>query len=591
MKSWRVYSYLFLLAIAVFVFSDCKPLSKKDKDLTTTFERSNGMETSTYEEGIEFWKKLDKNFVKLKLLEYGTTDAGMPLHLAVLSTERDFKPESIKKKGKTVFLINNAIHPGEPDGIEASKMLIRDLLKSDSILKQLKDVVIITIPYYNVGGALNRNSTTRANQNGPKEYGFRGNAQNLDLNRDFLKMDSKNAWAFAEIFHDWDPDVFVDTHVSNGADYQHVITNIMTQEEKLGKPLGVYQKEEFLPLLNKKVKEKHSQMVPYVHFKGGDPDSGIVQEFDHAYYSTGYTSLFHTMGFMTETHMLKSFNDRVWATYYYLQSVVEILSKDAKKIKQLRNQTIEESLKQDQFVIKWKLDDSGPNGIPFFGYMAYNSRSTVTGQEIQFYNKEKPYRRTVSYYNKYLPETTVEVPKAYIIPQGWHRIIDRLKANNIIMEPFESDTTIWVNKYRIEDLTTAHSPYEGHYIHSNTTFSEEQDSISFRKRDLIVSLDQKGKTYLMTVLEPDGEYSFFNWNFYDAILQKKEWFSPYVFEPYAKKFLESDSALRIEFEEKKRSNPEFASNNWAQLTFIHERSPLYEKAHMIYPVFRLERSD
>jgi hypothetical protein len=572
------------------LFNSCKPLIQVDEsELVTTFEKSDGTETSTYEEGMQYWKNLTDSYGALKFRKYGMTDAGVPLHAVILSPERIFNPKLIKSKKKTVILINNAIHPGEPDGIEASKMLIRDIVQSDSMMKLLKDVVIITIPYYNVGGAMNRNSTTRANQNGPKEYGFRGNAQNLDLNRDFLKMDSKNAWAFAELFHIWDPDVFVDTHVSNGADYQHVITNLMTQEEKLGQPLGKFQKENIIPELNRMMKEKSGQMVPYVHFKGGDPDSGIVQEFDHAYYSTGYTALFHTMGFMTETHMLKPFKDRVWATYYYLESLVDIVKDNSGTIRELRSQTKQSSLDQDLFVLKWKLNEEQADEIPYWGYRAYQSVSTVTGQEMTFYNRDKPYRQTVSYYNQYIPEVTVEVPKAYVIPQGWHRVIERLKANNIEMEQLPVDSTLWVNRYRIEDMETSHSPYEGHYVHSNTSFTEEQDSILFRKGDYVISLDQVGRTYLMTVLEPDCEYSFFNWNFFDAILQKKEWFSPYVFEPLAKEYLESDSTLKDEFETIKRNNPKFAQDMWAQLKFIHERSPLYEKAHMVYPVFRIEK--
>jgi hypothetical protein len=109
--------------------------------------------------------------------------------------------------------------------------LFRDLALGK--IKVPQNTIISTIPIYNIG-ALNRNSTTRANQDGPEIYGFRGNGRNYDLNRDFIKSDTKNTKSFAELFHKLNPDVFIDNHVSNGADYQYKLTYIMTQQNQLG---------------------------------------------------------------------------------------------------------------------------------------------------------------------------------------------------------------------------------------------------------------------------------------------------------------------------------------------------------------------
>ncbi|MCB0684129.1 MAG: hypothetical protein KDC32_24970, partial [Saprospiraceae bacterium] len=132
----------------------------------------------------------------LAVRTYGDTDAGFPLHLAILSIDGDFDPVSLRKKGKRILFINNAIHPGEPCGVDATMMLLQDYLLDPARREALENVVVIAIPFYNIGGGLNRGSFSRANQEGPIEYGFRGNARNLDLNRDFIKCDSRNARTF-----------------------------------------------------------------------------------------------------------------------------------------------------------------------------------------------------------------------------------------------------------------------------------------------------------------------------------------------------------------------------------------------------------
>ena len=182
------------------------------------------------------------------------TDANFPLHLVVVSNDKDFNFESIHKKNKRIILINNGIHPGEPDGIDASMLLVRDIVTGKEKLPD--NIVLAIIPVYNIGGCLNRSANYRVDQNGPEEFGFRGNSENLDLNRDFIKCDSKDAKAFTEIFHLVDPDVFVDNHVSDGADYQHVMTLLTSQHNKLGGPMGEFMNKNFEPGLYSLMKKK-----------------------------------------------------------------------------------------------------------------------------------------------------------------------------------------------------------------------------------------------------------------------------------------------------------------------------------------------
>ena len=199
-------------------------------DFTTIFENDNNA-TATYHEAIDYYKRLAASSDLISIAETGMTDSGFPLHEIVLARGNDFDSESSRASGKVIMMVNNAIHPGESCGVDASMMMARDIVtKNQNILDHM---TIIIIPIYNIGGSLNRNSTTRANQNGPKAYGFRGNAKNLDLNRDFIKTDSENGKTFNHIFTKWNPDILIDNHTSNGADYQYVMTLIPTQKDKM----------------------------------------------------------------------------------------------------------------------------------------------------------------------------------------------------------------------------------------------------------------------------------------------------------------------------------------------------------------------
>src|SRR5476651_1113527 len=271
----------------------------------TPFELSKDKNyTATYHEVIAYYKKLNKLYPQqMKTINYGMTDIGKPLTLVVLSRDKIFDPAQIKKQNKRVLLINNGIHPGEPEGIDASMMFVRDLLKKNALPK---NVVICIIAVYNIDGCLNR-GLSRINQNGPRAYGFRGNYRNLDLNRDFIKADSRNALAFEKILNTWNPEVFLDNHTSDGADYQYVMTLIETQKDKQNPILAEYTSKTLSPELYKRMKVSGYEMTPYVESEEKSPDSGIVSFLETPRFSTGYAVQRNAIGYVTETHMLKGF--------------------------------------------------------------------------------------------------------------------------------------------------------------------------------------------------------------------------------------------------------------------------------------------
>jgi hypothetical protein len=542
----------------------------------------------TYPEVVKAYQFLDSKYRTAKLLEYGTTDFGYPLHLFVISKTGEFNPKILRDKGFRIVLVNNGIHPGEPCGIDASIKLASDILsKKDELWNYMDSTVVCIIPVYNVGGAHNRSEFNRANQNGPIEQGFRANARNLDLNRDYAPMNSRNAQTFAHIFHHWKPHLLIDTHTTNGADYQYVMTLIPSHPQELPPALGQYYDKVFEPFLYNEMEKSGYDMIPYVSPMGQTPESGLQQYINTPRYTTGYGKSFNTITLMTEAHMFKTFAQRVLSTYEFIKASLNFMHLNGSVVQALKDDADEYISTKTDFVLHWELDISKADTIDFKGYEAEFIDSKITGGKRLRYDREKPYTKKIPYYRHYNPKLTITKPDFYIIPQAWHEAIYRLSINNVQMKRFVADTLIEVEAYYIVNYKTNNQPYNGHYLHYDTEIRVENQTIQFYKGDYIISVNQHVNQYIIEMLEPQAYDSYFAWNFFDPILQRKEYFSPYVFEDYALQMLENDVDLKDEFESKKLTDITFASNARAQLNFLYERSPYFEKSFMRYPVFRL----
>ncbi len=550
----------------------------------TPFELSKDKNyTATYSQVIAYYQQLAKQYPQMKLFHVGTTDIGKPLTLVVLSRDKVFNPTLIKKQGKRVLLINNGIHPGEPEGIDASMMLARDLLKKNALPK---DVVICMIAVYNIDGCLNR-GLSRINQNGPRAYGFRGNYRNLDLNRDFIKCDSRNALAFEQILNTWKPEVFLDNHTSDGADYQYVMTLIETQKDKQNPVLADYTSKTLSPELYKRMKASGYEMTPYVESEDASPDSGIVSFLETPRFATGYTAQHNIISYITETHMLKPFDKRVYATYDFMQALIDIYERDAKLIGDLKRKADEQVARQQTFALNWEVDKDHYDTLTFKGYYAGHKPSEVSGLPRLYYDRNKPYTKTIRYFDNYKATITADKPLAYVIPQAWGKVIDLYKLNNVVMHRLTHDTTLNIQMYYIGDYKTPQRPFEGHYLHSNVKLNPIEMPVKFYEGDYVVYTDQPLNRYIVETLEPQGVDSFFAWNFFDSVLGEKEYFSDYVFEDVAANLLKNDPDLKKKLDDAKAADPKIAGSAAAQLNFVYRNSPYFEKTYLRYPIGRL----
>lgn len=564
------------------------------QDLTTPFEKSNGTKTATYEEGIEWWTALAKKYKIVRIDTKGATDAGqnMFLHQVVIDVDANFNNQALAEGSKNVIFINNAIHPGEPDGVDACMLLARKICEDKNLQKKLSHTKIVIVPFYNVGGALNRNSHSRANQNGPESYGFRGNAKNYDLNRDFIKQDAVNTNSLTYLLGWWNPDVFIDTHVSNGADYQYTMTLLGTQADKLGGACGDYMRNKFMPDLFKGMADRNQEMTPYVNVHNEDPVNGFSAFYDSPRYGSGYAACFKMFSFVTETHMLKPFDKRVQATLDFLLTMIDVVDEKGAEIKQARiidQDPATNDLTGQYYPINWVVNPNKHTDLLFKGYQSDMPISKLTDMPQMKYDRTKPYEKTIPYYEFYTPSDSVALPYAYVVPREYLNIVRKTFGANIKVWEQEKEHKALAEVYYIIDYDTKPQPYEGHYVHNSTKVQSIMDTVLVREGDYLIKINDNklAVAFLVNAFEPTAEDSYFNWGFFDIILQQKEWFSAYVFDDIAEEILKNDPELLKRFMILKK-NPDFANNSFAQLYFIYKNSPYYEKVHNRYPIYRIK---
>ncbi|PWF46865.1 M14 family zinc carboxypeptidase [Massilia glaciei] len=555
-------------------------------ELQTPYDKGNKNQTTTWSECIGHYEELARRYPAiLSFGVVGMSDGGVPMHAGVVSADGVFDRAQIKREGRPVFFNNNGIHPGEPEGIDACMALVRDFCLEPERLAALGKTVFLFIPLYNVDGSLNRADTSRVNQDGPEQFGFRGNSLNLDLNRDFIKCDSLAAGVFNRLFTAWDPDVMVDTHTSNGADYPYTMTLIHTQADKLGGGLGQFLSGTMLPHMFAEMARRGWPTCPYVNPVKDSPDHGIAEFLETPRFSTGFAALHHTIGFMPETHMLKPFADRYESMRALVETALDFTVAHAAQIQSLRGAAREQGKTRREWPVHWAMDAAAPSTWRFKGYAANYTPSLIGNYTRLSYDRSAPWERDIKYFNSFPADVVVPAPRAYVVPQAWRAAIERLQWNGVQMERIETDRVVEVQYYHIASVTSRPAAYEGHMYHDDMTLERRTAQMTLQAGDYWVPLDQDNARYAVETLEPQAHDSFFRWGFFNSVLEKKEAYSDYVFEDHALELLRTEAPLKAKFDAWKQANPALLSDQVAVLNFIFTNCERYaEPGWRRYPV-------
>ncbi len=555
--------------------------------MQTPYELGNQNQTTTWQACIDFYQALASAYPHiLQLMQIGTSDGGYPIHAGIISADGVFERAQIQQAQRPIFFNNNGIHPGEPEGIDACMALVCDFCEQPEKLASLGQTIFLFIPIYNVDGANNRNSHTRVNQNGPESYGFRGNSMNLDLNRDFLKCDSLAAQCFNQFFASWQPDVMVDTHTSNGADYPYTMTLIPTQPDKLGGALGSFLRDTMLPHIYAQMAQRGWETCPYVNPIAVSPEQGLVDFLETPRFSTGYAALHHCIGFMPETHMLKPYQDRYDSMRALVETVLAFTIKHAAQIQALRQQAKHSS--RSSWPVAWQLASEQPSTFRFKGYRAVHRPSLLGNYQRLAYDKTQPWEADIPLHTHFTASHSVTAPAAYVIPQQWQAVIQRLQINGVMLEKITDAKTVRAEVYRIKHTKARPHPYEGHMFFDEIQLDASCEEVSLSAGDYWLAIPQEASRYAIESLEPLAHDSFFRWGFFNSILEKKEPYSDYLFEDDAVEMLAIEPGLREKFAAWKQANPDKLSDMEAVLDFIFIHGERFrEMEYKRYPVLRV----
>ncbi len=578
------------LWLAVLFIGACA--SPGPEDWRTDFEKSNGLETPTYEQTVRYIRRLEKGSPWVRLSHFGQTPEGRPMPLVVVDKSGKFSPSSARALRKAVVLVQAGIHAGEIDGKDAGLMLVRDMVIHRQHAELLDRIVLVFIPILNVDGHERRSAFNRINQNGPKEMGWRVTAQNLNLNRDYMKADAPEMRAWLKLFHMWKPDLFVDCHVTDGADYRHVVTYAMDVTQNVAEPVRSWSRTEYLPELTKRMKSSGFPVSPYVWpVDDRNISKGIIGGTAPPRFATAYATICNRPALLIETHMMKDYRTRVMGTYAALLHTLEIVYDRCQELQRVVEESDEQTagMMGRTLAVRFEQTDRSDT-IDFSGYNYLLEPSAISNDDWVVW-ENVPIDYSLPYYNYVRDTDTAVVPYAFAVPRAWTTVMDVLRVHGVETRTVGRSVAIDVASYRFRRPVWATKPFEGR-------ITVEMDSEPIRERrtlnrdDYLIIMDQPLNRVIMHLLEPGSPDSFVRWGFFNAIFEQKEYGEAYILEKMARDMIATNPDLEREFLEAVGADTALARDSYQRLNWFYQRSPYWDKTVCVYPISKiLHRED
>lgn len=559
----------------------------------THAEKTNYRETPRYRETVEYCHKLAAAAPSLiRFTQFGWSGEGRALPLVIAARDGTQTPQAAQRAGSVVVLVQACIHAGESDGKDAGLALLRDIAITKTRLPLLNRAVILFIPIYNADGHERFGPYNRINQNGPREMGWRATATNLNLNRDYMKADAPETRAWLKLWSEWRPDLFIDCHVTDGADYRYNVTYGFEHGENIAKPIRDWALDSFDKRIVPATEAAGNLLSRYFEFRDNrDFSKGIETFIATPRFSTGYTALRNRPGLLIETHMLKDYRTRVQGTYDLLRFTLEEINRDPESLRQAvllaDEQIASEGLTYDasrRVALRMAVTDQA---VPFqLKGVEYRRELSEVSGAVRVRFGTKPVDQTIPFYNEARAHATVAPPLYYIVPPQWTHVIEVLAAHGLALKRLAAPLTVDVESYRFSEVKWAAAPFEGRIM---LTYKIEaiREKRTFPAGSTIVPMAQTAARVALHLLEPEAPDSLVAWGFFNSIFEQKEFGEAYVVEQLARDMLAKDEALRGEFEERLMKDPKFSSSPRDRLQFFYERS-LYRDPHLnSYPVARV----
>jgi Zinc carboxypeptidase len=570
-----------------------------DENLITIAEQSGFRSTGRTDEVVRLCEAFAREWPDaVRNIEYGRSAEGRPM-LALLVSKAD--PHKVP-----VLMIQGGIHPGESDGKDAGFMTLREILRGSLAPKVLERIAILFVPAFNVDGHERFGRWNRPNQNGPEEMGWRTTAQNLNLNRDYMKADAPEMRAMLGLLREWDPIVCADIHVTDGADFEPDIS-LQAEPINQGDPQLFESGRELRDELIDKLAAQGSLPLPFYPdlAKTDDPASGFLLTVYSPRFSTGYFPQRNRFTVLVETHSWKDYAKRIRVTCNTIVGLAELVAMHGSRWEIEAHQADEDSIRIGgsdvtlDYSSGWREPTAGASEEPdalgaemieFRGYAYTRERSAISGDLVTVYDPTTPQIWTVPYRNRVEPSLVVRAPLGgYVVPPGYAQEIGgKLSVHGISFEPVsEVIDGVRAEVFRATRATFSTTPFEGRMRASlEGNWARETQNIAVGA--LFVPIAQPLARLVMALLEPRAPDSLAAWGFFNACFERKEHMEPYVAEQIAREMLEKNPQLREEFSSRLVQDAAFAANPEARLEFFLSRHSSRDDQYNLYPVFRVD---
>ncbi|TMO56694.1 M14 family metallopeptidase [Pseudoalteromonas phenolica] len=557
-------------------------LMQSSGPLTTDFELSGGEASPIYEDTMKFVDRLiAANPTQFSSLIIGESFGGRAIKMIVASENGQFSANMIKSNGKPTILIQAGIHSGEIDGKDAGFMLLRDIAtgkRRDLLTK----VNILFIPILNVDGHERRSEFNRINQRGPIEMGFRTNGNNLNLNRDYTKLDTPEVKGVLNVINEFEPDLYVDVHVTDGADYQYDVTYGYTPAFASESPqIATVLAEKFQPHIDKVLADSEHIPGPLVFVMDKrEFKSGLAGWIAGPRFSNGWGDLANVPTILVENHSLKPYKQRVLGTYVFLDGAIDALSIHGKALES----AVKNEHKTPKRLVLNRKYATEPDFINFKGIKYKRFNSALSGQQEVKYLGEPEYYEKLPIFWKKEVVSEVDVPDAFYIPQSYSFITDKLSIHGINVEKVTSTELVSdLNLATVKNYSFDKTPFEGRFrvtAEFGYDVIEAKDLRGWYK----VSTHQARGKLATHLLHPEAPDSFFSWGSFHTIFQRTEYVENYALVPYARSMLKDNPKLALEFDKKLREDKNFESDPKARLNWLYSKTPYYDQGYLKYPI-------
>ena len=567
-----------------------------DDPWITPAERTQLSATPDYDETINWLRRLVSAAPELEMVSIGRSLQGRDIWMVIASADRAFSAGSMKKSGKPLLLAHSGIHAGEIDGKDAGLMLLRDMTVADKRKELLAESSFLFIPILNVDGHERRSAFNRINQRGPVEMGWRTNARNQNLNRDFTKLDTEGVRALIKVFRQWKPDLYLDLHVTDGADYQYDITFGGNGRDGWSPAIGNWIEDVYRPAIGKALSENGHEPGGLIFAANGmDMKDGLLTWSGNPRFSNGYGDAVHLPTILVENHSLKPYKRRVLGTYVLLAETLKLLGREKASLRKATE--TDQQRRPKSIPLAFERDQVSPEKtVSFKGIGSQRFQGRVSGAEVVRWTGQ-PVVETIPEIFITKPTVMVTPPGAYLVPPAWKEIAERIAMHGIEVEQIKQPLTTFAEVYRLPGAGIAEpsewtpNPFEGHIrIDPGEPVKQVIETI-FPAGSYLISTDQPLGELVVLMLEPQAPDSFLQWGFFLEIFTRTEYAEAYVLEPLAQKMLDKDAELKSRFEQKLASDEGFAASRKQRLMWFYEQTPFYDEQYLLYPVARIPRNN